>query len=229
MTSSRAENLLAQRAARAGGESTTRILAAAEKLFAERGFEAVSMNAIAERAAVSKANIFHHFTSKRELYLAVLHNACRDGAERLQHLATRGGTFQERFSAYAVDMLNGMLEREPLNRLMLHQLLEEDDGRLSKELAERVFGDQFARLVAILRAGQTRTELRADFDPAMAAVALIAANVFFLQSRNVFKHFPDVRFAADPQRYSALLTDILLRGILGDSPVATAGESSPLE
>ncbi len=179
------------------------------------------MSTIAERAGVSKANIFHHFTSKRELYLAVLRNACRDGAERLQHLETRGGTFQERFAAYAVDMLNAMLEREPLNRLMLRELLTEDDGRLSQELAERVFGDQFARLVAILRTGQARAELRADFDPAMAAVALIGANVFFLQSRNVFEHFPDVGFAADSQRYSALLTDILLRGML-IAPPATA-------
>lgn len=199
-----------------------RILAAAEALFAEHGFEAVSMNAIAERAGVSKANIFHHFTSKRELYLAVLHSACRDGAERLQHLEMRGGTFQERFAAYAVDMLNGMLEREPLNRLMLRQLLAEDDGRLSQELAERVFGDQFARLVSILRTGQARAELRADFDPAMAAIALIGANVFFLQSRNVFKHFPDVRFAGDARRYSALLTNILLRGMLVDSSPGAA-------
>ncbi len=215
MTTTNAEKLSPHaNLTRAGSESTARILAAAEELFAEHGFEAASINTIAERAGVSKANIFHHFSSKRELYLTVLHNACHKGSERLHNLETHTGTFNERFAAYAVDMLDDMLDHERLHRLMLRELLTENDGRLAKELAERVVGDKFARLVAVLRGGQGRGELRADFDPAMAAIALIGANLFFLQSRNVFKHLPDVGFAADPGRYSALLADILMRGIL---------------
>src|SRR6266566_4200855 len=92
-----------------GGDSTARILAVAESLFAEHGFEAVSMNTIAEAANVCKANVFHHFTSKRELYLAVLHNACRaSAAQRLEHLESHRGNFPERFTAYASDLLQGM-------------------------------------------------------------------------------------------------------------------------
>ena len=41
---------------RAGTEAVGRILAAAEELFARQGFDAVSMNTIAEAASVSKAN-----------------------------------------------------------------------------------------------------------------------------------------------------------------------------
>ncbi len=65
-------------------ETVARILAAAEELFSRRGFDAVSMNEIAEAAGVSKANIFHHFESKNALYLAVVRNACSDSVERLQ-------------------------------------------------------------------------------------------------------------------------------------------------
>lgn len=225
MTSSHTERRLLPETVR--GDAPARILAAAEKLFAEHGFEAVSISGIAVRAGVSKANVFHHFSSKRELYVAVLRNACRDAAERLEHLETRHDSFQECFNAYAVDMLDGMLERAQLHRLMLRELLTEDDGRQAKELAERVFGEKFARLVAILRAGQARGELRRDFDPAMAAIALIGANVFFLQSRNVLRHLPDAGAATDPQRYSALLADILLRGMLAP-PAATARSTQSL-
>ncbi|MBI3897046.1 MAG: TetR/AcrR family transcriptional regulator [Gammaproteobacteria bacterium] len=217
-------HLLAPTLNRPNTEATARILTAAGDLFAEHGFAAVSMHAIAERADVSKANIFHHFSSKRELYLAVLRHACRDATEHLQQLETPDGTFQERFSAYAVDMLAGMLQRERLHRLAQRALLAEDNGQLARELAERVFGERFGRLVAILRAGQRRGELRVDFDPAMAAVALIGGNLFFLQSRNVFQHFPDVGFAADPTRYSELLADILLRGML--APAAQSNNNS---
>lgn len=220
MTSSPSERrLLRETAPR--NDAPARILAAAEKLFAEHGFQAVSISGIAVRAGVSKANVFHHFSSKRELYVAVLRNACSDAAARLGDLETRNGSFQERFNAYAVDMFDGMLERERLHRLMLRELLTEDDGRLAKELAERAFGEKFARLAAILRAGQACGELRPDFDPAMAAIALIGANVFFLQSRNVLRHLPDAGAAADPRRYGALLADVLLRGMLA-RPAAAA-------
>jgi TetR/AcrR family transcriptional regulator len=203
---------------RVGAEAPERILAAAEVLFAEHGFDAASMHAIAAHAGVSKANIFHHFSSKHDLYLAVLSNACRDAAERLQHFDEAESAFAERFAAYGAGMLRGMLERERVHRLIQRELLKEDNGVGAKEIAERVFGDRFGRLVAILRSGQGRGELRADVDPAMAAIALIGANVFFMQSRNVFKHFPDVGFAADPAQYSALLTNILLHGILARPP-----------
>jgi len=46
------------------------ILEAAETLFAEKGFDAVSMSAIARLANTSKPNIYHHFKNKNELYLA---------------------------------------------------------------------------------------------------------------------------------------------------------------
>jgi len=213
MTSARAGKLVAPEPA-PRGDTSVRILAAAEKLFAEHGFGAVSISAVAVGAGVSKANVFHHFGSKRALYLAVLRNACRDAAQRLEHLETHRGRFQERFSAYAVDMLDTMLERGQLHRLMQRELLAEDDGRLAKELAERVFGEKFARLVAILRTGQARGELRADFDPAIAAITLIGANVFFLQSRGVLRHLPDAGAAVDPRRYGAALADMLLRGML---------------
>lgn len=195
-------------------DAPTRILMAAEQLFAEQGYEAVSISAIAERAGISKANVFHHFSSKRELYLAVVRSACRRAAEHLEHLEAHAGSFEERFCGYAVSTLEGMLKRERLHRLTLRELLAEDDQGFAKELAERVLGEKFGRLVAILRGGQARGELRRDFDPAMAAIMLLGANIFFLQARNLLRHLPDADCARDTERYSTLLADILLRGML---------------
>lgn len=197
-----------------GGKAVKRIVAVAETLFAERGFEAVSMNDIAERCNVSKANLFHHFSNKRALYMAMLRNACDDAAEHLRHLEAREGGFADRFSDYATDMLRSTLDHARLHRLMLRELLSEQDEPLTQELAERVLGDKFVRLVTILRTGQTRGNLRTGFDPAIAAIVLIGATIFFLQCQNLFKHFPDVHVAADPERYTALVSDILLHGIM---------------
>lgn len=48
------------------------LLAAAERVIAEHGYDAGSLAAIAEAAGVSKGALYHHFQSKDELLLALL-------------------------------------------------------------------------------------------------------------------------------------------------------------
>src|SRR3954447_15315843 len=55
----------------AGGKAES-VLAAAKRAFLAGGFGAVSMDAIAREAAVSKATVYAHFTSKEELFGAVI-------------------------------------------------------------------------------------------------------------------------------------------------------------
>lgn len=62
------------------------ILLAAKDLFVERGFEALSISAVAERAGSSKANIFHHFGSRQGLYFAVMRAATERLADEFSRL-----------------------------------------------------------------------------------------------------------------------------------------------
>src|SRR5436190_14011454 len=55
----------------AGGKAET-VLAAAERCFLARGFGAVSMDAIAREAGVSKATVYAHFADKAALFGAVI-------------------------------------------------------------------------------------------------------------------------------------------------------------
>lgn len=190
-----------------------RILSAAEQLFSSQGFEAVSMSAIAQQAGVSKANIFYHFASKRELYLAVLSQACKESSTILLDMASSPGDLKQKLGRYARQHLSSILEHEQFSRLILRELLE-NGPQHGEELAQQGFGDNFARLVNILRSAQANEELRQDVDPAMVAVLLIGADVFFFEARDVLHHYPDVTFSHEPPRYSNMLVDILLHGIL---------------
>lgn len=200
----------------ASGDAVERILSVAETLFAQQGFAAVSMNAIAEAAGVCKANVFHHFNSKNDLYLAVLRNACKDSHQHLDDLGSEVLPWADRLAQFAQAHLQTILEHGQATRLSLRELLN-DDRRQGQELAEKVYGEKFSRFVAILRAGQAAGALRKDIDPAVVATALLGANLFFFQARAVLRHFPDVNFTQQPELYSHLLTDILLHGILPSS------------
>jgi AcrR family transcriptional regulator len=53
-------------------ERPGQLLIAASEIFVDRGYHAAGMDEIADRAGVSKPVLYQHFSSKLELYLAVL-------------------------------------------------------------------------------------------------------------------------------------------------------------
>ncbi|WP_416969677.1 TetR/AcrR family transcriptional regulator [Streptomyces sp. 4F14] len=63
------------------------ILGAAVEVFAERGFKGTSIDAVAERAGLTRQGVLHYFPSKKRLLLEILN--FRERANR-EHLAERG-------------------------------------------------------------------------------------------------------------------------------------------
>lgn len=63
---------------------STEILAAARKTFASKGFNAATMDAIAEAAGLAKGTLYLYFSSKRDLYLKALEH----GLLRMLELTT---------------------------------------------------------------------------------------------------------------------------------------------
>lgn len=185
---------------------------AAEELFSAHGFAAVSMNDIAVRAGVSKANVFHHFSTKNALYLAVLLQARHDAAGHLHNLERDTGPLEKRLAEFAGNHLARLFEQRQLSRLILRELLAIGPHR-ARQLAEHVFEENFRRFVLILRSGQHSGELRPDLDPAMVATILLGANVFFFEAQTLLRQFRDAGFAEKPEQFTKSLIDILLHGI----------------
>jgi AcrR family transcriptional regulator len=64
-------------------ETRERVLAAAGRVFARRGFDATSLEAIADEAGFSRGAVYYSFADKDELFLELLDRRC---AERSQDL-----------------------------------------------------------------------------------------------------------------------------------------------
>jgi TetR/AcrR family transcriptional regulator len=194
----------------------------AEQLFAEKGYEAASMSELAQRAGVSKANIFHHFHSKRELYLAVMQAACKDSRQALLEIRAGNGSTRERLAGFMHRHLHNLLANEEVSRLVLREVLESGPER-GRELAERVFAEGFQQLVETVREGQEQGELRAEIDPALVAHLIISTGVFYFQGRAVARHLHGAGFIDDPDSYTAQVANVLFDGCL-DAPVADRPE-----
>lgn len=193
-------------------EGARAILDVAIRLFAEKSFDAVSMNDIAKSAGVSKANVFHHFGSKDALYLATLRIACSNSSQIITETANADGPFEQRLADFLRNHLESLLDNEQANRLVLRELIEHG-AQHGKALAEQVFGEHFSGLVAVVMEGQKLGVLKKTMDPALLALMLVSNNIFFFQTQQVMRHFPGVSFADDPTGYSHQVMEILLHGI----------------
>jgi AcrR family transcriptional regulator len=111
-----------------------RILAAAGELFAERGFRAATMRAIAARARVNLAAAHYHFGSKRDLYLEVV----RGEFEKLEkRLAARGASPGAALDRLSRGELEEMLRRRV--ETMLETVLDESSihgAIMQREMAD---------------------------------------------------------------------------------------------
>lgn len=104
-----------------------RIVAAAAELFAERGFDGVSVSDIAELAEVGRTTFFRHFGDKQEVVFSReqdLLDALTD--ENLDDVASRGRALRD-----------GLLTLQPLVlRLCAHITADPEEYRQHEELVE---------------------------------------------------------------------------------------------
>ena len=194
-------------------EGANRILEAASALFAEQGYDAVSMSLIAQRAGISKANIYHHFKTKADLYMAVLLRVRKDSGTLLQLLLDRNLALAPALQQFARKHLQRLLEHDTFSRIILRELLEGGRQR-GQQLAQGGFNVSFSRLADALEQRRAAGQLRETVDPAALALLLIGANVFFFAAHDLICHYSSVDFADDPDRYLSLVMDIILQGVL---------------
>lgn len=121
------------------------ILDAALRAFAANGYDGAAMDEIAEAAGISKAVVYDHVSSKRELYTQLLH-AIRNELESVveEALQARGDDGEERVHA-AVDAVYRYVEEHPeASRLLVLELQGANVSAIGRELEEKL-ADALAR------------------------------------------------------------------------------------
>ena len=128
------------------------ILAAAEDVFARSGYHGASLDEIAGAGGISKALIYEHFDSKRELRACLLEAHTAELFGRLQASAEAGATGEERLRGGIEAFLGFVEERRAAWRALFRDAAD-------PEVAERIQGvrAQAAALIAELIATDPET------------------------------------------------------------------------
>ena len=100
------------------GTTIAAILGAAEKLFLVRNYANVAMDDIAEAAGVTKGALYHHFKSKKDLYLAMMHSDLQEKQTRMRAGVEMEGSCTERLRRLTASFLELPPEKRALIRLV---------------------------------------------------------------------------------------------------------------
>lgn len=82
------------------------MLSAAEELFVARAYSDVTIDEIAAAANVTKGAVYHHFSSKEELYLAMLHEDLSHKRNLFLEAARLSGSCEARLRQLTQDFLS---------------------------------------------------------------------------------------------------------------------------
>lgn len=183
-----------------------RILREARKLFTAQGFAVVSMQQIADAAAINKATLYHHFRDKEDLFISVMVEEFARMAAGLSAVIAEGGSL-----------------RHQLQRIASHIFAAQhsDFGRLSADLRAHVSNERRSSLFD--RCTPPWEQIRAVIDEAIRAGeardvdADLVARAFFAMVGSQIWWSTMGTGRPDPDDAMAMtLTDLLLNGIAND-------------
>lgn len=145
------------------------ILAAALEVFSERGFHEASLEDVAARGGVSKALIYEHFDSKRELERALLEMNVHELLGRVTAAITSADGEEERLRAGINAFLAFVEERPVAWRLLFRNVGDPDIAEAFAQLQ-----DEVSRTIAALMVANAPPEFRSaepDFEQATEMMA----------------------------------------------------------
>ncbi len=193
------------RRARKKERTRQEIFSAAMELFAARGFDAVTIEAICEAADVARATFFLHFPTKASL----LHEW------NCQVAADFAATLEEP-RASAIDELRGLIEhisgrlraQADVMAAMLREFFATPEAVVAARSAAQ---DLHALFESIIRRGQARGELRRTVEPRLAVAVVLSTSAAIL-SGQVWKpgELP-------PEQVQAQFFEVVFHGLTGES------------
>jgi AcrR family transcriptional regulator len=187
-----------------------RILLAAAHIYALHGYEGASIQAIADRAGVTKPLIFYHFASKERLFSSLLREAVDE--------CNRVSSAVESLAQPAADRLRLLLARHvelarqaPAFYAFAYDAFTKPQV-LPLDFDYRAKGEEiFHRMARLVAEGQERSELQGDMDPTVVAAAVLATLHMHVQAV-LSRATEEIPPGLDERMFNLLMHGLEVRG-----------------
>ena len=165
------------------------VIDVAARIFREKGYEATSIQEIAEEVGILKGSLYYYIDTKEDLLFGVIKEAYDAALNLIERLEQRDGGALELIEA----LVYGHAEVFSKNYVQSSVFFREFRA-LSEERQEtiREAGDVYNRfLISQIRRGQRSGEIKSDINPRLAAIGIIG-----MMNSMAFWYRPDGRATA---------------------------------
>ncbi|MCU0373222.1 MAG: TetR/AcrR family transcriptional regulator [Ignavibacteria bacterium] len=168
-----------------------RIIIAAKKEFAERGYAGARMGSIAKSAEVNQALIHYYFDNKENLYLELLHRVFNIGKFEGIPVFEKDSDFTPSqkllLSIYYLVCLHHESVDNDFNLILSRDFIEARESL--KTLITRIMIPRFEIIADIITEGMHTGEFETD-NPLFVVLRLFTFVIFYGTSRKTFKDTP---------------------------------------
>jgi AcrR family transcriptional regulator len=177
-------------------ESRSALLLAARELVAERGMEALTVVAVAQRAGLNRSTAYQHFRAREDLIAAVGVEFARD---------VRSIFSEPRQVGEQIDFfVRYFRDRPDIARMWLFRLLSEDDADVG-----RGWGDYVSALERLAQSSRSQDGIDAEM---LGVIGMTSALVWSLMASS--RSDSEVEARAETDRFARELKRLFLYGAL---------------
>ena len=158
------------RASKRKEEKRNRLLAAARKLFVNKGYHETRPQDIAKEADVAHGTFYSHYTDKREIFLDFANSAQEDLHSYVHSRIPKVDSFEE-YIRYSLTVIQEFAEQNPglLRSALVDTKVFDPTDSTSKEVRSKFA----AGFIAQLKNGRLKGELYEDIDPDLNGHAMM--------------------------------------------------------
>lgn len=156
---------------------SSEILGAARRVFARKGFAGASVDDVAEAAGLAKGTVYSYFPSKRDLYLAALHQGISELVEETKRNVDAARTTADKIRAFIAARIRYAEIDRDFVAIYHAEFGPVHPASLKKEF-KQLYLEQMLVLQAVIEEGVARGELRCIPEEAAAFLVCEATRSF---------------------------------------------------
>lgn len=161
-------------------EKKEKILDAAEKLFGDLGFEAVSTRLLAKEAGVNMAMLAYYFGSKEKLFRSMIQRRTEDRMAKLQELIDTEQTPGEKIDSIIDTTVNKLFDSGRMHALFQREISLLQRTTVSEMICQNLTA-QLKLIVKIIRDGQVTGVFR-QVDIEFTVISMISTITYIVNS-----------------------------------------------
>jgi len=183
-----------------------RILSLAVSLFAQKGYNGVSMRELARASNLGVAGIYHYFPDKQTLYQEAIKQCFSSKVLPFSSIWQADVSPKNKLRLFVHCLLKVMLDDKDFHNLLQHELLLADEVRL-KLLADNIFRDEFNELLKL------SSELFPQKPAYLTAISILSLVFSHLELQSLGRFLPDYQ-----EKYDNIdrLTEHIVSLLLGE-------------